>query len=398
MANANDMVVVKLESRPREFAASARHWATGSSPCHSAVVIQRRRTQSHCQRSLVSRVVTNTAQHGSANLPLSETRRTAVHQSFVQCQCHLEETGKLNGMWAKLIVELLLVALSDGQFQSDSNQKEGWWHLYQFGEKHYDIDIMWRPWRDLQIDLDFFLPFYGFRFNYSFIFPEGFVAFSYPRYIQPPYTMPNTRWPEQPDPTLIAAFMSEQSFVHVGDTRISHVWYRVVSRPINMINPFGEDFGSAEKKFVQFASNPILPPELNSVRIPVRTYGGQALKTAFGRVEDPELLDSITEDIRRGMVGARGFKADYALIVTWERMGYGGMPKVTELNMYDTIKKWQNTYQMILATDEIRTYVMLNYANVNWTSSTQAGALFGRGGKQSALVSFTFVQFILCCY
>lgn len=41
---------------------------------------------------------------------------------------------------------------------------------------------------------------------------------------------------------------------------------------------------------------------------------------------------------------------------------------------------------MIVVTDEIRTYVMLNYANVNWTSSTQAGSLFGRGGKQSALV------------
>lgn len=48
----------------------------------------------------------------------------------------------------------------------------------------------------------------------------------------------------------------------------------------------------------------------------------------------------------------------------------------------------QNTYQLIVATDEIRTYVMLNYANINWTSSTQAGSLFGRGGKQSALVGF----------
>jgi len=42
---------------------------------------------------------------------------------------------------------------------------------------------------------------------------------------------------------------------------------------------------------------------------------------------------------------------------------------------------------MVVATDEIRTYVMFNYANVNWTSSTQSGSLFGRGGKQSALVS-----------
>ncbi|KRZ03136.1 Uncharacterized protein T11_17932, partial [Trichinella zimbabwensis] len=269
----------------------------------------------------------------------------------------------------------------------DRRAEEGWWHLYPFGERYYDIDITWRPWRDLQIDLDFFLPFYGFRFNYTFVFPEGFVAFSYPQYIQPPYTMPNRRWPEEPDSSLIAAFMSEQSFVHVGETRLSHVWYRVVSRPINMINPFG-DFGFRQPVQQQQYLGPNLPPELANTQIPIRTYAGQQLKTAYGRIEDPELLDRITEDIQRSMVGARGFKADYALIVTWERMGYGGAPKVTELNMYETVKKWQNTYQMVLATDEIRTYVMFNYANVNWTSSTQAGALFGRGGKQSAMVGF----------
>uniref|UniRef100_A0A5S6QTX0 AMOP domain-containing protein n=1 Tax=Trichuris muris TaxID=70415 RepID=A0A5S6QTX0_TRIMR len=268
----------------------------------------------------------------------------------------------------------------------DRRAEEGWWHLYQFGERYYDIDITWRPWRDLQVDLDFFLPFYGFRFNYTFVFPEGFVAFSYPHYIQPPYTMPNRHWPDEPDSSLVAAFMSEQSFVHVGDTRLSHVWYRVVSRPISMINPFGSEFSfrPQQQTFVGLT----LPPELAGHRIPTRTYAGQQLKTAYGRIEDPELLDIITRDIQHGMVGARGFKADYALIVTWERMGYGGAPKITELNLYDTVKKWQNTYQMVIATDEIRTYVMFNYANVNWTSSTQAGALFGRGGKQSAMVGF----------
>jgi hypothetical protein len=43
---------------------------------------------------------------------------------------------------------------------------------------------------------------------------------------------------------------------------------------------------------------------------------------------------------------------------------------------------------MVLATDEIRSYAMFNYAHINWTSSTAAGSLAGRGGKQSALVGF----------
>uniref|UniRef100_A0AC34Q918 NIDO domain-containing protein n=1 Tax=Panagrolaimus sp. JU765 TaxID=591449 RepID=A0AC34Q918_9BILA len=44
---------------------------------------------------------------------------------------------------------------------------------------------------------------------------------------------------------------------------------------------------------------------------------------------------------------------------------------------------------MVVATDEIRTYCMFNFANINWTSSATAGAVTGgRGGKQSALVGF----------
>lgn len=43
---------------------------------------------------------------------------------------------------------------------------------------------------------------------------------------------------------------------------------------------------------------------------------------------------------------------------------------------------------MVLATDEIRSYAMFNYANINWTSSMTAGTFSGRGGKQSALVGF----------
>jgi hypothetical protein len=40
------------------------------------------------------------------------------------------------------------------------------------------------------------------------------------------------------------------------------------------------------------------------------------------------------------MVGARGWKADYALVITWERMSYGGAPKITELNQYEQAKRW----------------------------------------------------------
>ena len=46
-----------------------------------------------------------------------------------------------------------------------------------------------------------------------------------------------------------------------------------------------------------------------------------------------------SRDIRSAMVGARGFTADYALLVTWERMGYGGTPKSLRLSEYENVKR-----------------------------------------------------------
>ncbi|CDW54207.1 VWD and NIDO and AMOP domain containing protein [Trichuris trichiura] len=241
----------------------------------------------------------------------------------------------------------------------DRRTAEGWWNLYPFGEKFKDIDIADRPWKDVQIDLGFYFPFYGFRFNYTFIYPEGFVAFSYPDYVQPPYTFPNPLWPDQRDPSFIAAFLCDQSFVHVGETRLSHVWYRIITRPQYRWKQPGLDLHDHETA-LQYD----------------------------GRVEDNKLLDEITRDVRENMVGTGGYTADYALVVTWERMGYGGQPKFLQLDEFDQIKKWQNTYQMVLTTDEHRSYVLLNYANINYTSSTSAGALGGRGGRQSAIIGF----------
>jgi hypothetical protein len=82
-------------------------------------------------------------------------------------------------------------------------------------------------------------------------------------------------------------------------------------------------------------------PFLGQAQSPAyRTYKGQVLKTRNGRVEDPELLDRMTEDIRRSMVGTRGFTADYALVITWERMGYGGAAKEVQLQQYEHFRRW----------------------------------------------------------
>lgn len=53
-----------------------------------------------------------------------------------------------------------------------------------------------------------------------------------------------------------------------------------------------------------------------------RTNRDRYEKQMWGRVEDPWLLDNITMTIREGIIGANGFRADYAVVVTWERMAY----------------------------------------------------------------------------
>lgn len=98
------------------------------------------------------------------------------------------------------------------------------------------------------------------------IYPEGFVAFDRPQFIQPPYTYPNPKWPDEPDPSFIAALLMAQSFAHVGEHRLSHVWYRIVTRP---------EFRFRMREF-----------NLATQNIPM---------AIAGRVEDPALLNRITK-------------------------------------------------------------------------------------------------------
>lgn len=206
------------------------------------------------------------------------------------------------------------------------------------------------------------------------IYPGGLLAFSDPEFIQPPYTFPNPRWPEQKDASFIAPFYADQTFQYIGERGISNVWYRLVFRPRNFetIDEWG---------------NPLMGPRDEYGEM-FKTPRDRYYKNKWGRVEDPHLLDNITMTIREGIIGANGFRADYAVIVTWERMAYGGAPKITQVNRYEEAKRWTNTYQVVLATDEIRSYAIFNYAHINWTSSNTAGALQGRGGLQSAMAGF----------
>ncbi|CAJ0931492.1 unnamed protein product, partial [Mesorhabditis belari] len=105
-------------------------------------------------------------------------------------------------------------------------------------------------------------------------------------------------------------------------------------------------------------------------------------------VVDPLLLDNITQHVQEGYTGANGWRAEHAFIVTWYRMAYGGAPRALDVSQFEHVKDWQNTFQLVIASDEIRTFAIYNYARVNWTSSNEAGGLNGFGGKQAAMAGF----------
>ncbi|CDW60361.1 hypothetical protein TTRE_0000873201 [Trichuris trichiura] len=63
-------------------------------------------------------------------------------------------------------------------------------------------------------------------------------------------------------------------------------------------------------------------------------------KAQAGYVEDDEFLDKITDEIQKGINGANGFRAFHCLVVTWERMAYGGSPKIVDLENYESAKRW----------------------------------------------------------
>jgi len=184
----------------------------------------------------------------------------------------------------------------------------------------------------LHKNLDFELPFFGFRFNYTRVSLNGYLAFSDPPPVETyPLVFPNKDWPEQNDPSFIGIFHSK---CRIGSKRESDIDQRTPG--------------------VYFR----VEPELQS-----RT-------DVFGT----EMRDRLTSDIRDGTVGADNFHPKHAIITTWKNVTFsGGISQ----SRYIT-----NTFQMVLATDEVVTYAIFNYEDLQWTTHTEANGdtLKGEGG------------------
>ncbi|KAK6626128.1 hypothetical protein RUM43_006433 [Polyplax serrata] len=192
-------------------------------------------------------------------------------------------------------------------------------------------DIHWST-PQIHKNFNFQLPFFGFRFNYTRLSLNGYLEFSDPpeQYTYP-LTFPNKDWPKKRDPSFIGIFFSKCRIGKVKpddvDQREPGVYFRLERDLETRTDVFGV-----------------------------------------------EVRERLMWDIREGVIGSDSFVPKHAVIVTWKNISFaGGIDNA----LYKT-----NTFQMVLATDEVFTYVIFNYKDLQWTTHTEAGGdtTLGEGG------------------
>ncbi|XP_027838337.2 protein mesh isoform X1 [Aphis gossypii] len=188
-------------------------------------------------------------------------------------------------------------------------------------------------------NFNFQLPFFGFRFNYTRVSMNGYLEFSDPpKHYRYPLSFPVKEWPRKNDPSFIGIFFSK---CRIGSLRPDDIDRR--------------------KPGVYFRMERDL----------------QARTDQFG----VEMRERLMWDIREGVVGADSFVPKHSAIITWKNMSFAGG---IDNSLYRT-----NTFQMVLATDEVFTYAIFNYADMQWTSHTEAGGdTTGGEGGVPAFVGF----------
>ncbi|KAK3909063.1 Protein mesh [Frankliniella fusca] len=191
----------------------------------------------------------------------------------------------------------------------------------------------------LHKNLNFQLPFFGFRFNYTRLSLNGYLEFSDPpEHYTYPLKFPVKEWPFKADPAFIGIFFSK---CRIGSIRPDEVDQRAPGVYFRL------------ERDLQFRTD------------------------QFGVM----MRERLMWDVRQGIVGADTFVPKHAIIATWKNVSFAGG---IDNSLYKT-----NTFQLVLATDEVYTYAIFNYLNIQWTTHTEASGdtTTGEGGTP-AFVGF----------
>ncbi|XP_012265044.2 protein mesh isoform X2 [Athalia rosae] len=216
-----------------------------------------------------------------------------------------------------------------------------YWYFDRGGDQNrgdYQYDIHASTAR-IHKNFNFQLPFFGFRFNYTLLSMNGYIEFSDPpeQYTYP-LVFPVKDWPKKNDPSFIGIFFSKCRIGKIRPTEIDQREPGVYFRQERDLQKRTDKFGV-------------------------------------------EMRERVKWDIRQGVVGADSFDPKHAVVITWKNMSFAGG---IDNSLYHT-----NTFQMVLATDEVYTYAMFNYLNLGWVSHTEAGGdTTGGNGGTPAFVGF----------
>ncbi|UYV62455.1 hypothetical protein LAZ67_2000673 [Cordylochernes scorpioides] len=198
------------------------------------------------------------------------------------------------------------------------------------------------------VPLGFRLPFYGFAFTYIWIQRDGYITFN--------RGLRNYRWPVKfPTPSLDSSREVDPSLIAP--------WF----------------------------SSQDIPEDVPDAGVYLR-------KVDMDKDDDHVLVERLKQDFREGMIGVNVsfgpfpvFVPRHVLIVTWKNMTFTNARREERalkvghsISFSDhtsvilavlhyhyiptttTLLLQTNTYQLILATDEIRTYAMFNYDWIKW--------------------------------
>ncbi|XP_015127010.1 protein mesh [Diachasma alloeum] len=216
-----------------------------------------------------------------------------------------------------------------------------YWYFDKCGENNrgdFQTDVH-SSMPQIHKNFNFQLPFYGFRYNYTRLSMNGYLEFSDPpNHYTYPLVFPVKDWPKKNDPAFIGIFFSK---CRIGSLRPTDIDQREPGVYFRMERDL-------QKRTDQFGV---------------------------------EMRERVKWDIREGVVGSDTFQPKHAVIVTWKNMSFAGG---IDNSLYKT-----NTFQLVLATDEVYTYAIFNYHDIQWTSHTEAGGdTTGGEGGVPAYVGF----------
>ncbi|XP_066592875.1 protein mesh isoform X2 [Prorops nasuta] len=209
-----------------------------------------------------------------------------------------------------------------------------YWYFDKGGDKYqgdYQSDIQ-SSTTQIHKSLNFQLPFFGFRFNYTRLSINGYLEFSDPPdHYDYPLVFPVKDWPKKNDPSFIGIFFSKCRIGELTETEINQKRPGVYFRLERDLQTRNDQFGA-------------------------------------------EMRERVKWDIREGVVGSDSFEPKHAVIVTWKNVSFAG-------GIVNALTR-TNTFQLVLATDEVYTYAIFNYLDIQWTTHTEAGGdtTHGEGG------------------